>query len=131
MSTHVDRAVQIALADGTLVDDSHPLPTSSGGGGGGVTLPYVGSWVDRSGTITAGGTSQQLMAANASRKAWFIQNTGTDVLWINFAIAAVESEPSIRIPVNGGWEELGPISGQQVNVVSATMGTGFASKEMS
>src|SRR5438876_10199364 len=30
MPSHVDRVDQIALADGTLVDSTHPLPTSAG-----------------------------------------------------------------------------------------------------
>lgn len=34
---------------------------------------------NRSGTITAAGASQVLMAANANRSGWFVQNTGQNI----------------------------------------------------
>lgn len=46
--------------------------------------PLVVSTTDRSGTITLGGTAQNAMAANASRKGWCVQNppTATEVLTV-------------------------------------------------
>jgi hypothetical protein len=125
----IERYVVILLGDGTIVDNSNPLPTSGGGGGSSIV---TGSWTNRSGTIAAGNSSQQLMAANANRKGWIIQNTGSDVLWIDFGVAAVQSEPSLKIPVGGGYEEdaLGPISVQQINIIGPTTGQAFTVKEM-
>jgi len=47
-----------------------------------VYFPVV-SPIDRSGTITLGGTAQQLMAANPVRRGFSIQNTSAGTLYFN------------------------------------------------
>ena len=92
----------------------------------------TGTLTNRSGTITAGGTAQVLMAVNASRKYLLVQNpsAATESLWINFTTAAVESQPSIELtPGQGFLMEAGFISTEAVSVIAATTGHAFTAKE--
>ena len=58
--------------------------------------------VSASGTITLGGTFQQLMAANLNRTGCFIQNTSTHILYVFFgATASATLTNSIQVPVGG------------------------------
>lgn len=97
-----------------------------------VRLPRRGSLTDRSGTITTGNTSQQLAAANASRRYLFVGNppTATESLWINFGTAAVKDQPSIEIAIGASFvmEDMF-VSDQAVNIIAATTGHKFVSKE--
>lgn len=89
-----------------------------------------GTLTDRSGTITLGGTSQTLMAANASRKYLLVQNVSTGDLWFNFGVAAVINQPSIRLSTGDSFVmESNFISTQAINIIGATTGQAFSSKE--
>lgn len=94
---------------------------------------------DRSGTVAAGGTSQALMAANAARQGWTLQNidyTNTgEALWYNptggaagvgtpgsFALAAGSS---IAFP--GGAAQ--GVTSNAINVVAATTGHKYSAIE--
>jgi hypothetical protein len=120
----VDNTVEI-WSDNTPVGASNPMPVSVA-----VSVPRSGALTDRSGTITTGGTSQQVMAANTNRKYLLIQNESTGDLWINFGVAAVIAQPSIRL---GQWDafvmEEGFISTQALNVIGATTAQAFTAKE--
>lgn len=135
-TTNVDIMPWSALAymasgnpdDGTavfqVVDATHGLPTSS-------AADRRGTVTDRSGTITAGGTAQQLAAVNASRKYLFIQNldAGND-LWIDFTTTAVQSQPSIKLSAGASFVMEGAfVSTELVSVISAVTGHAFAAKE--
>jgi hypothetical protein len=95
-----------------------------------------GSLVDRSGSITVGGTSQQLAAAKSQRQHLFIQNLSSENLWINFGVAAVADQPSIRIEpgasyVAGPREHEGEyVTPLAVNIIGATTGSKFTAKEV-
>ena len=95
-------------------------------------IPAVGEMVDGSGTITSGGTSQALFPANASRKYLFVQNHSAGALYINFAIDAVVTQPSIMIAASGGTFVMdGPaVSRQAVNIIGATTAQAFTAKEL-
>lgn len=80
------------------------------------TAPQVlSSDTDRSGTITVGGTGQVLMAANASRAQWTLQNpsTATEILqfskvgltgpWYDLIPGATASENGITIYQGSMW----------------------------
>ena len=111
-----------------------PLPyavwgASASGGQSGVNR---GTFTDDSGTITVGGTSQQVMAANASRKGLMIQNpsTATESLFVNFGAAATTTGNSVELLPGGTfWEDAGMVSTETVNVVAATGGHAFMAKE--
>ena len=84
---------------------------------------------DKSGTITTGGESQVAIAANASRKGGFIQNTSEDYLYVNDGASASTSSAFI---VPGGVIELS-VNGQvytgDIHIYGATTGQSFAAKE--
>lgn len=100
----------------TLVDATTGDPVSIGGGtagtpsviaGGTNTAPAsaanplpvrgtLGTATDRSGTITAGGTAQQIAAANTSRNSLTGQNLSTTEMWASeTATAAGQVGPNL------------------------------------
>lgn len=92
--------------------------------------PFTGTFIDRSGTITAGGTSQQLSAAFATRKYLFIQNQSSEDLYVNFTTNAVIGQPSIKIPPNASFVmESSGVTGEKINIIGATTGDAYAAKE--
>ena len=120
----------IRLVD--LGDGSFALRVSIGGGSSGVviTQPTRGALTNRSGSITTGGTSQQLAAANAVRNYLFIENVSANDIWFNFGTAAVVDQPSIRLLPGQSFSMEGSfVSTEVVNIISATTGDKFVAKE--
>lgn len=110
--------VGVYEVDPAQADDT-PLPIGA-----------VGALTDRSGTIAAGGASQQIAAALATRRYFFFENVSAEDLWINFGVAAVAGQPSIKVPSGGSFVmESGFISNQAINVIGATTGSAFSAKE--
>jgi len=86
--------------------------------------------VDKSGTITTGGTAQNIMALNTSRKGFSIQNQSTGDLWFTTLTTAVQSQPSERIAAGQTYETpLGGAGTGAVSVIGATTGQAFAARE--
>lgn len=86
-------------------------------------------FTDRSGTITTGATSQQVAAANTARRYLVFQNHSDTDMWVNFGVAAVATQPSIKLVANGGaYEPLVPPIGT-VNVICASSGKAYTCKE--
>lgn len=92
-----------------------------------------GTLTDRHGTITTGGTSQQIAAVNSNRKYLLIFNppTATETLFINFTTAAAQDATSIPITPGGSFLMQAPsfVSTEAVNAVAATTGHAFGCKE--
>jgi hypothetical protein len=90
----------------------------------------LGSGVDRSGTITLGGTAQTLSAANTSRISLTGQNIdATEDLWINEigGTAAANTAGSYVVPPRATFS----IATQRaVSVVAATTGHKFTATEI-
>lgn len=138
MSFNGSGALQVSesLLDSTIssgnvsVIDSVLATTISGGVVHVSLSSSAGSLTDGSGTIAAGGTSQQIFAANASRKYLLIENISSGDLWFNFTTAAVINQPSILIPSKTGFVmESNFISGEIVNIIGATTGQAFTAKQ--
>lgn len=92
--------------------------------------PSTGSFTNRSGTIALGGTRQQVMAANSSRKYLFFQNVSDTDMWINFGVNAVADQPSIYIAPGADYVlESSFVSTQAVDVMCATTGKSYTAKE--
>lgn len=88
-----------------------------------------GALTDRSGTVTAGGTSQQVAAALATRKCFFYQNTSNETQYLNFG-AAASAANSIEIASKGYWENppnFCPTG--TINMLGATTAKTFTAKE--
>lgn len=114
---------------------------ASGAGVVGATVPRVtiasdsprairGTITDRSGTITSGGTAQQLMASNANRSYLFIQNISDIDLWFNFTTTAVAAQPSIRLVPGASFVLEGTfVSTELISIFGATTSKAFTAKE--
>lgn len=88
-------------------------------------------YIDRSGTITAGGTAQTLMATRGNRKGFYIQNQSTGDLWINeIGGVAAATQPSLRIVAGAFYcnEFSGPAL-NRISIFGATTGQAFAARE--
>lgn len=104
--------------------------------------PAQGTFTDRSGNITVGGTSQILAAANAARKLIQIENPATalgqniaaaESLFINFtAGAGVNNGTSFELTPGGYWPPAGQnvITTEAITVNAATTGHRWIAKEM-
>lgn len=84
---------------------------------------------DKSGAITAGGTSQLVAAANISRKALDFQNISAETMWITETLGAAAASTA------GCWKvEAGAVwsasTNRAVYVVSATTGSKFTAIEV-
>jgi hypothetical protein len=98
----------------------------------GATLPSTGTITDHSGTITTGGTAQQAVGANASRKYLLIANplTATQILYFNFTASAVVGQPSIGLNPGDSFEMNGGfVTTEAVSVLGATTNNPFVCKD--
>jgi len=117
--------------------------TVQGSGGGTIsvtTSPVTGTFTDRSGSISTGGTSQTLASSNTSRKCIVIENPASattqgigaaESLFINFTSSASTSAgTSIELTPGGTYFMCaGAITTEQINVVATTTGHKYTGKE--
>jgi len=102
----------------TAVSSSNPLPVQN------VSASVSASPVDRSGTITAGGTAQVLMAANSSRSGIEFFNNSVGSLWLNVVGTATAGGGSIEVRSGGYWSPpVVPVTA--ISVIGATTGQAF------
>lgn len=93
-----------------------------------VVSPSSGSFTNRSGTATA--VSAQLAAANSSRKYFYLQNVSDGNIWFNFGVAAVTTQPSLRLRPGETFTLDGSfISTQAINVISEVGSRDYVAKE--
>lgn len=95
-------------------------------------LAHASVLVDASGTVTSGGTSQQVMPANLSRTYLMCQNpiTATETLFVSVDTAASTSAGSIELAPGGTvtWTVGGFIPTGAVFVTAATTAHRFVCK---
>lgn len=104
--------------------------------------PAQGTFTNRGATLAVAGTSQILAAANAARKAIFIENPATatgqgiaaaESVYINFTTAAgVDNGTSFEITPGGYWPpaSYNTVTTEQINFNAATIGHRIIAKEM-
>lgn len=89
-------------------------------------------------SITSGGVTQQVFAANSARKYLLIQNLSVEVLWVRFGGSATAAAPSIALSpcataadgLGGALEyECGAVPTGTVNVIGATTSSAFTALE--
>lgn len=108
---------------------------------GQVTTGFGESFTDRSSTITAGGTSQTLMASNNNRRRFIIFNpasaagqgiTSVESLFFNFTSAAgVNNGTSIELLPGQMYDSgIGTVTPEGITVNAATTGHVYVAKEM-
>lgn len=86
------------------------------------------AYVDRSGTIASGGTSQSLVEARDFRSYLLVQNTSSETLGIGIDTDATGASPSILIGAGQAWEPLAPPN-QALTIIGATLGSTFTCYE--
>ena len=107
------------VVGGSEVSKSNPVPVSGASG----------ALTDVSGTITTGGTSQVLQAAQTTRKYIMIQNISSGNLYLNFTSAATTGEGSYELLPNGVFTMEGNfVSNEAINIIGATSGQAFTAK---
>lgn len=123
----LDWTVRLVGNDCTLISTSNPFPVSIVSSSG-----RSGAFIDRSGTITLGGTAQTLAAANVNRVYLFIQNVANDGdMWVNFGTTAVQNQPSIKLVPTASLElsKSDFVSTESVSIIGPTTGATFTAKE--
>lgn len=95
--------------------------------------PTGRAYTDRSLAVTTGGTAQQLMAANASRKTLAVANPmhQTETIWLSpVGTAAVNGQGSFPVFPGGMWEPVVAPTGA-ISVLAPTTGTRVTAWEAS
>lgn len=97
---------------------------------GGALSTALPSSVGTDRSITATTTSAQLLAANATRRRFYVKNDSTIDVWINPGAAAVATAGAgnIRVPANGGYFEFG-FSTSAWNIIAASTTAAITSRE--
>lgn len=84
----------------------------------------------RSGTITTANTAQVLMAANASRRGFSIQNQSSGPLWFNGIGTATADQNSFALQAGDYFESSPHHSGTgSVSIIGGTAGQAFYARE--
>lgn len=97
------------------------------------TIRQAVSCTNRSSTITVGGTSQTLMAANPARIGWEIWNLSSEVLWVNKIGGAAAADTIGSFPINPYGYYCDPAvhgcTESAITIVGFTTGSKFTSFE--
>lgn len=82
-------------------------------------------------TITAGGTSQQVFAANNNRVFLRVENLSAGDLWYKFGVAAGAAAPSWKLAPGERLtiEPPGFIDTRPLNIIGAATGQAFSAEE--
>ena len=109
----------------TTVSEVNPLPVNIVSSSNSLPAQNVSaSPVDRSSTITTGGTAQVLLAANANRKGIEFFNNSVGSIWLNAVGTATAGGGSIEVRSGGYWyPPVVPVT--EISVIGATTGQAF------
>jgi len=117
--TNTDKPVQLVA----LVTDN--------GDGTASSSPHasLAAGTDRSGSITTGGTAQQMAAANSARKSLKGQNISAGDLWINEigGNAAVDAAGSYKVTAGSAFSVA---TNRAVSIIGATTGQKWTATEI-
>lgn len=133
LQSHTVEAVALAFgAEGEPAEPvtrDNPLPMTPMGADGQAGSPLP-SGTNRSGTITTGGTAQQLAAANAARRFLRGQNISAGDMWLresaNGDAAAPDAAGSFKV---GSGQTFEASTSGVVSIWSATTGAKFTALE--
>lgn len=122
------------MVDNVLVDPGTTIPIATRDLGGvqhQVVVPRGAALADGSGTITSGGTSQTVFAANTSRTYLLVQNISDTAMYVNFGGVATAGAGSFLLPASGGSLVMDSafVSTESVTIFCATTGKAFTAKQ--
>ena len=96
----------------------------------GASAATISDGTDVVAVLTTGGTAQQLMASNSSRKGFSVQNVSTGDLWIRETGTAAAGQPSLKLTAGTYFETpAGYGSTGAVSIYGATTGQAFTARE--
>lgn len=85
---------------------------------------------NRSGSITSGGVAQQLMAANARRTGFLVQNVSDTDMWVSWIGTASAGQPSLKLVAGALYETKDTACPQTaISIFCATTGKEFTATE--
>ena len=118
---------------GTSLGSSIQVPSFQGVTGG-VPAPVdtviKGGGSDVGGTITTASTAQTFMAANATRRAWSLQNQSTGDLYVNCSSTATLDYHSLKVPAGALYESSTTHVGTGAcSIIGATTGQAFYARQ--
>jgi hypothetical protein len=87
------------------------------------------TYTDRSGTVTTGGTAQVLMALNASRRGFLVQNNSTGTLTINSVGTATTTAGIVIAPGQLYEAQETGVPTTAISILGATTGQRFDARE--
>lgn len=119
-----DTGYDVGSSNSLTLTSTGRLRVDTGSSSGGA-LP---SGTDRSGSITTGGTAQQLAAANSSRVSLTGQNISAGDLWINEigGTAAVDTAGSYKVAAGVAFSIA---TNRAVSIIGATTGQKWTATE--
>jgi hypothetical protein len=120
----------VSVFSGALGVDTAAINTAQAFDYQAAGYPPPVSPVNISGTITSGGTAQQLAAANTNRRGWYIRNNSAGSLWVSDMTTAVQSQPSLEIKAGELYESVnGGTSLNALSIIGATTGQAWTGRE--
>jgi hypothetical protein len=85
---------------------------------------------DRSGMIATGGTAQQWLASNASRRGCWLKNVSTLSIWVCDVGTATADSPSEEVKPGQYWFPAeGGVTSGAISILGATTGQKFVGRE--
>lgn len=94
-------------------------------------VPSVITPTNRSGSVTSGGTAQNAMAANASRKGWCLQNLdASEVMYVRSGAAATSTTGTKLTPGAMACNQPGLIDQGAISVIAATTSHAYSGFEV-
>lgn len=83
-----------------------------------ITANGVEAPLDHSSTIAATGVAQTLLVANTLRSGWFMQNRGSNVMYVNDLGAATTGAGSFAVQPGATFPPVGyPLTGNAISVL--------------
>lgn len=117
-----ENGTDVCVKPGDFANKAVRVNVVAGGSG------FNGGFTDHSG-VTPDALSNVVAAANATRHYLMIQNISDDTLWVNFGVAAVTNQPSIRLRAGAVYiMESSFLNTASVNLIGAA-GLAYVIKE--
>lgn len=117
-----ENGTDVCVKPGDFANKAVRVNVVAGGSG------FNGGFTDHSG-VTPDALSHVVAAANATRHYLMIQNISDDTLWVNFGVAAVTNQPSIRLRAGAVYiMESSFLNTASVNLIGAA-GLAYVIKE--
>jgi len=93
------------------------------------TTPFQNTSTDKSGTITTGGTAQNVFAGSASTKGWDFTNLSSVMMYLTDTGTAATATTGILVAPNQTATDAGHPTANALSVFCATTSSAFAARQ--